>query len=65
MLRWGSTGIVDNSIVFTQDASVTEVVFNVDESGVISLEGGANTETGDYVAYIGTGLSCQWTDDDS
>lgn len=65
MLRWGSTGIVDNSIVFTQDASVTEVVFNVDESGVISLEGGANTGTGNYAAYIGTGLSCQWTDDDS
>ncbi|GEM_PF-5422070 len=65
MLRWGSTDIVDNSIVFTQDASVTEVVFNVDESGVISLEGGANTGTGNYAAYIGTGLSCQWTDDDS
>ena len=65
MLRWGSTNIGDNSIVFTQDASVTEVVFNVDESGVISLEGGANTGTGNYAAYIGTGLSCQWTDDDS
>ena len=65
MLRWGSTDIVDNSLEFTQDASVTEVVFNVDESGVISLEGGANTGTGDYAAYIGTGLSCQWTDDDS
>ena len=65
MLRWGSSNIVDNSLVFTQDASVTEVVFNVDESGVISLEGGANTGTGDYAAYIGTGLSCQWTDDGS
>ena len=65
MLRWGSTDIVDNSLEFTQDASVTEVVFNVDESGVISLEGGANTGTGDYAAYIGTGLSCQWTDDGS
>ncbi|MBR1550703.1 MAG: choice-of-anchor J domain-containing protein [Muribaculaceae bacterium] len=64
-LRWETTAVSNGSLVFTSDLTVTTVTFNVDEDGVISLEGGVHPGTGTYANYEGTGLGCQWTDNNS
>ena len=73
VLAWGSTSVAYDAegnatgILFTPDASVTEVVYDVDPAtGVITMtpgEGNISAEMPD--CFNATGLGCYWTDDNS
>lgn len=73
VLAWGSTSVTYDAsgnatgIAFTPDASVTEVVYNVDPAtGVITMTPGEGNISAEAPAcFNATGLGCYWTDDAS
>jgi len=65
VLSWGTSSVVDNSIIWTPDEEVTEAVYVV-EGNTIKLQGGGPAPSGsDYPNYEGNGLGSVWTDDAS
>ncbi len=74
MLCWGTPYAEQNeegnyTIGFTRDESVTAVTYTIDpENQTYTLNGTVapeSTDASDINAYLGTGLSAYWTDDNS
>lgn len=68
VLCWGTTYDNNGEIGFTRDESVTEVTFTVGEDGSLTLNNVVAPTTQDpsvIEAYLGTGLTCYWSDDNS
>ena len=68
VLCWGTTYDNNGQIGFTRDESVTEVTFTVGEDGSLTLNNTVAPTTQDpsvIEAYLGTGLTAYWSDDNS
>ena len=70
LLCWGTTSASgENQIAFTRDESVTAVTYTIDaENQTYTLNGTVapeSTDASDINAYLGTGLSAYWADDNS
>ena len=72
VLVWGTTSTQyndygDAQFVFDVDESVDHVVYTIDGDYIDGPcgEGPVNDPDNDYWNYCATGLTCQWTDDES
>lgn len=68
VLCWGTTYDNNGQIGFTCDDNVTEVTFTVGEDGSLTLNNTVAPTTDDpsvIEAYLGTGLTAYWSDDNS
>lgn len=68
VLCWGTTYDNNGQIGFTRDDYVTEVTFTVGEDGSLTLNNTVAPTTDDpsvIEAYLGTGLTAYWSDDNS
>ncbi len=68
ILCWGTTYNNNGQIGFTRDETVTEVTYTIGEDGSLTLNNTVPPTTEDpsvIEAYLGTGLTCYWSDNDS